>query len=140
MSEARRAYDILRGYVNYGWDHVAHREESDAEQELRTAIATTIEPSPVPVPSYTSSVIPSESAITLDQARKLFEVSVHATSQQITQAYDELRMVADPSRFSEGSSAFHRARLLMRRLDAARNLLMENIDPTVRRFERLEIE
>jgi hypothetical protein len=136
MSTARRAYDVLRGYVSHGWDQLTGDEEKSANDELLQAIE-----SPVPnLKSQSSIQAPTEAAITLDQARKLFDVPPNATSQQITEVYDALRSTADLSKFTEGTDAWQRARQVSRRLDAARNILMENIDPTVRRFERLEIE
>jgi hypothetical protein len=135
MSTARRAYDLLRGYVSHGWDQLSGDEEKSANEELRNAIES-------PAPYQPSSTIHSQSEppITLEQARRLFDVPPNATSQQITEVYDTLRATADLSKFQEGSDAWQRARQVGRRLDSARNILMDNIGPTVRRFERLEIE
>jgi hypothetical protein len=46
----------------------------------------------------------------------------------------------DPQKFPAGSAARDRATQLRRRIEASKAVLLENIDPTVRRFEGLEIE
>ena len=78
--------------------------------------------------------------VTLEAARTLYGVKESATSKQIAAAYEELRLTADPTRFPEGSEARKRANQLMQRIVSARVVLLDNIDPTVRRFEGLEIE
>jgi hypothetical protein len=136
MSSARRAYDIVRSYVSHGWDQLSDSEESSAERELKAAIE-----SPAPYSSGgPKDERREEPQITLEMARKLFDLQPNATTKQITEAYDLLRSSTDLKRFPEGSDSWNRARLLGRRLDVARNILMDNVDPTVRRFERLEIE
>jgi hypothetical protein len=79
-------------------------------------------------------------SLDLETARKLFDLPSHATSRQIELSYESLRGAVDPAHFAEGSAARIRAMDLQRRIDFARTLLLENIDPTVRRFERLEVE
>jgi hypothetical protein len=142
MSSARRAYDLIRGYVNHGWDHLSETEEGAAQGELKEAmesLAPRSDPVTAAAPKGAAPVVEPE-PITLEQARKLFDVSPNATSRQIVEVYDMLRETIDLGKFPEGSESWQRARMVGRRLDGARNILIQNIDPTVRRFERLEIE
>ena len=136
MSSARRAYDVIRAYVSHGWEQFSDRDEAEAQDELRAAIENPLPPSG----RVTRNDNQPEPTITLEAARKLFDLAPNAGTRQISDAYDSLRKATDPAKFTEGSDPWQRARLLARRLDAARNILMENVDPTVRRFERLEIE
>ncbi len=125
---------MIRGYVNYGWDSLRGSEESEADKELREAIA---QPSPtVATPTHR---VP-EPPITIDLARRLFDLQPNATSRQIQEAYDKLKSAVAPEKFAAGTEAYERSKQLLRRLDSAKQVLLDNMDPTVRRFEGLEIE
>jgi hypothetical protein len=138
MSTARRAYDILRGYVSHGWDQFRGDPEEDAERELREAVE---QPYPserrnAPEPQEQRPV----TAVSVDTARRLLDVGPDATSRQIEAAHEKLRRAADPGRFPVGSDARMRADHLTRLIDASKRILCENLDPTIKRFEGLEIE
>jgi len=137
MEPARRAFDIIRGYVNHGWESLTGSDETEAERELREAIekpAKTVESSGRP------EAAEPKVEMTIEAARTLYGVKESCTSKQITAAYEELRITADPTRFPEGSEARSRANQLMQRIVCGRQVLLDNLDPTVRRFEGLEIE
>lgn len=138
MSTARRAYDILRGYVNDGWERIQGSEEGAAEKELREAVE---QPYERPAPSA-RKVDPetSVSSMSVETARRLLDVPSTATTKQIAAAYDKLKAGVNPDRFPKGSDAQARARHLLFLIGAANRVLCENIDPTIKRFEGLEIE
>ena|SRR5579862_8662692 len=139
MSTARRAYDILRGYVNHGWDQIQGGQESDAERELREAVERPYSP---PAPQTDDQPRPRtmSTAVSLETARRLLDVGPDATSKQISAAHQNIRKAVDPTRFPAGSDARARADHLLRLIDASQRVLTENVDPTIRRFEGLEIE
>ncbi len=138
MSTARRAYDILRGYVSHGWEQFQGTPEGDAERELREAIEQPIASAPKPEPQ-TKPEGPT-SAVSVEMARRLLDLGPEATSKQIDAAHERIRKAADPDRFPSGSDARARAVHLTRLIDAAKRVLCDNLDPTIRRFEGLEIE
>lgn len=140
MSSTRRAYDILRGYVNNGWDKITGVEETDAERELREAMEQPYQPR-----GYAASAVGEErpqmvSSLSVESARKLLNVSADATTKQIRSAKEKIRADVDPKKFPEGSDAQARAKHLLFMIDGAERVLVENQDPTIRRFEGLQIE
>lgn len=132
MSTGRRAYDIVRGYVNHGWDRVSGVDDH-AEAELRAALET-------PQPQTPSS--PPPPPMTVDVARRLLGVEANASARQVEKAYDELVKAVDPSRFSADPQAAARAKELGSRLRMALELAKANAksDPISDRFSGLEIE
>lgn len=141
MSTGKRAYDLLRGYVNHGWDLLQGREETAADAELRQAVERPYrEPSEAELENVRPVSTPPKPPMDLATARKLLSLDEKASSKQIHAAYDEIAAVVDPKKFPAGSPADLRARDLLARLSEARRILLANIDPTVSRFERLEID
>lgn len=138
MSTARRAYDILRGYVADGWERLQGNEESLAESELRQAVE---QPYEVPPPTERAARPDSTIAsMSVETARRLLDVPPNATTKQITEAHDRLKAGIDPTKFPEGSDARNRAKRLNALCGAAYRVLCDNMDPTIKRFEGLQIE
>ena len=132
MSTGRRAYDIVRGYVNHGWDRVSSLDDQ-AEAELRAAMEN---PTP-PTPSA-----PPPPPMTVDVARRLLGVEPAASTRQVEKAYADLVKAVDPSRFNADPQAAARAKELGSRLRMALELARANAksDPLSDRFSGLEIE
>ena len=138
MSSARRAYDILRGYVNNGWERFQGAEETDAERELREALE---QPNRVAAESRDVDSVPHKvTSMSVDRARRLIGVPPEATTKQIRVACQDLRKIADPNLHRDKPENESRARQALFAIDAAERVLIENVDPTVRRFENLQIE
>lgn len=135
MSSGRRAYDIVRGYVNHGWDKIAGTDD-EAEAELREALAN-----PTPPASATPTTPPAP-PMTLDIARRLLGVDANASQRTIQKAYDELATAVDPGRFGADPQAAARAKELSSRLRVAMELAKASAksDPLGDRFSGLEIE
>ena len=133
MSSGRRAYDIVRGYVNHGWDRVAGMDDQ-AEAELRAALENPLPP--------TTPAAPATPPMTVDVARRLLGVEEGATARQVERAYDELMKAIDPARFTADAQAAARAKELGSRLRMARELARASAksDPISDRFSGLEIE
>ena len=132
MSSGRRAYDIVRGYVNHGWERVAGVDDQ-AEAELRAALET---------PSQPATAAPPAPPMTVDVARRLLGVEEGATARQVEKAYDDLVKAIDPARFTADAQAAARAKELGSRLRMARELARASAksDPISDRFSGLEIE
>lgn len=132
MSSGKRAYDIVRGYVNHGWDRVSGVDEN-AEAELRAAMEN-------PLPPTTAA--PKPPPMTVDVARRLLGVDAAATARTVEKAYDDLMKAIDPVRFTADAPATARAKELGSRLRMARELARANAksDPIADRFSGLEIE
>ncbi len=133
MSSGRRAYDIVRGYVNHGWDRVSGVDDQ-AEAELREAME---KPAPPATPST-----PPPPPMTVEIARRLLGVEESASAHQVEKAYDDLMKAIDPGRFTADPQAAARAKELGSRLRMARELARANAksDPIADRFSGLEIE
>lgn len=134
MSTARRAYDIVRGYVNHGWDRVSSLDPQ-AESELREALAN-------PLPPAASPTAPKPPPMTLDVARRLLGVAEGASVREVRKAHDDLAKAIDPARFTADEQATARAKELSSRLRMALVLAEANAksDPIADRFSGLEID
>src|SRR5579859_6521162 len=107
MSTARRAYDILRGYVNYGWERI-QGDQTAAERELREAVDQPYEESAIPQERLPEASGPTVT-MSVDSARKLLDVTPTATSKEIAAAHERVRKAIDPGKFPNGSDAQGRA-------------------------------
>lgn len=139
MSGIKRAYDIMRGYVNQEWDRIRGVDYENADQELEEALrnpvgrkkpderyeVTTRELSEVEKPPY---------------ARKLLGVKEDATFAQIRKKFEQLTERADPSKFPEGSVEREQAAIIQRRIAWAYQVLTDKLDETEKRFRSLEID
>lgn len=134
MSTGRRAYDIVRGYVNHGWDRVSGVDDK-AEAELREALAN-------PTPPSTAPAAPKPPPMTVEVARRLLGVNENATAREVQRAHDDLTKAIDPARFEADPQAAARARELSSRLQMALVLAKASAksDPLADRFSGLEIE
>jgi len=135
MSTGRRAYDILRGYVNREWDRIKGVEFDSAEQELQDALDN---PAPRPAPTPPEA----EENFTLDRklrASKILGVPVNAPFGDIQKAFDRLNKRSDASNFPSGSPEVAQAIEIQRRVQWAYGVLTEGMDVSEKRFRTLEI-
>ncbi len=137
MSTGRRAYDLLRGYVNHEWERIKGIEEDPAEQELNEALAG---------PGYrrTSYSEHSEAEVIVisdeDKARQILGVGPAATFDEIRKAFDKLNQRSDPAKFPGGSPEADHAAEIRSRVHKAFRILSEKFDATETRFKSLEID
>lgn len=137
MSTGRRAYDLLRGYVNKEWERIKGIEVSDAERELNEALwnpasasrPTGGPPSPVPQPQDPKAY-----------ARRLLGVSEDTPFEDLRKCYSRLMKRSDPANFPSGSEEAKQAATIQRRVNWAYNTLTAHMDDTERRFRSLELE
>jgi len=136
MSTGRRAYDVLRGYVNQEWERIRGVEDKDAFGELN---------SPVEVTSVRveRSVTIEQEVITSnpeDWARRILGVGPTADFSEIRKAFERLNTRSDPSKFPAGSAESKQASDIQHRVQRAYAILTESIDTTEKRFKSLEID
>lgn len=137
MSTARRAYDILRGYIGREWERIQTVEESSARTELDQAMKT---PGVASAPTTTST--PAAEVPTEDKqayARRLLGVSASATFDEIRKQFERLNRRSDPSNFPPGSAEATQAADIQKRVHWAYSFLTEHMDTTEKRFRSLEI-
>ena len=133
MSDAKRAYDLLRGYVNREFDRLRGIDLWEAERELDSPATRT--------PQTTEPQIPQ--SIPEDQdalARRVLGVSESAGYEEIHKAYEQLRSRCEPGNFPAGSPEQAHATELARKIEAAYQRLTESVPTTEKRFRTLEIE
>lgn len=136
MSTGKRAYDLLRSYVNQEWDRIQGLERTDAVQELDEALdASSLNYKITPRPKVD---VPPEDAETY--ARQVLGVPASADFEAIRHTFEKLCKRSDPSRFPEGSSEAKLAEDIRKRVYWAYNLLTANVDETEMRFRSLEID
>ena len=141
MSEARRAYDLLRSFVGRESERV---KETWAEFEKMLAET----PSPSPRSSAPAST-PAEpdprlSAATPEDTRRvalrILGVEEGATFPEIRRAYEKISRRAKSENFPAGSDAASQAQELLRRASWAYQALTKDMDATQKRFQSLEID
>jgi hypothetical protein len=137
MSTGRRAYDLLRGYVNREWERIQGVEGDSAEQELNEALAG---------PGYRRTVQSSEVEYEVvilsdeEKARQILGVGPSATFEEIRKAFDKLNQRSDPANFPAGSTEADHAADIRSRVHKAFRILSDKFDSTETRFKSLEID
>ena len=138
MSTGRRAYDLLRGYVNHEWERIQSIGDDPAEQELNDALNG-------PAGARQSSYSP-EAAVEVvilsdeEKARQILGVGPQADFDEIRKPFEKLDKRSDPSNFPAGSSEAEHAADIRSRVNRAFRLLSEKFDSTETRFKSLEID
>ncbi len=134
MSVGRRAYDLMRGYVNREWDRIKGVEFESAERELQDALEKPTE--------RKLDLEGMPEAVQLDRqltASKILGVPINAPYAEIHKAFERLRKRSDASNFPSGSSEAAQAIEIQRRVQWAYGVLTEGMDVTERRFRNLEV-
>jgi DnaJ-domain-containing protein 1 len=129
MNEAKRLYDVARGYVNREWERITGDDRISAEEELyQEDGARKSTPSPVEV------LNPDE------KARRILGVSESASFDEIKEKHDQLVSRASPANFVDGSVEARHAAEIQDKVRWAFRHLSEKFDTTERRFRSLEID
>lgn len=139
MSTGRRAYDLLRGYVNTEWDRIQGIERNDALDELDAALDSTNPNNYKTAPKPEIRVkVPPEDAKTY--ARQVLGVAENADFEAIRHSFEKLCKRSDPARFPENSEEARTASDIQKRIYWAYGVLTEDTDETEMRFRSLEID
>jgi hypothetical protein len=134
MSTGRRAYDMLRGYVNREWDRIKGVEFDSAERELQEALDKPTQ--------RKIDLSGMEESIVLDRqltASKILGVPINAPFSESHKAFERLKKRSDASNFPSGSPEAAQAIEIQRRVQWAYGVLTEGMDVTEKRFRSLEI-
>jgi hypothetical protein len=134
MSAARRAYDLLRAYVNHEWERVRDLEALRARQELDAAAPAGEEAAPRP------RVLEPGTPEAKAAARQVLAVAPEASFDEVRRQFERLARRADPGRFPEGSEERQHAAELLRQVTWAYQELTRDVPVTQKRFRSLEIE
>ena len=136
MGTGRRAYDLLRGYVNQEWERIRNVDETPEEREVREALAgTSVQVERTTVVEQTFTTIDPQ-----DWARKVLGVHAGADFAEIRKAFERLNSRSDPSKFPIGSAEARQSSEIQGRVQQAYAILSDSIDPTEKRFKSLEID
>lgn len=135
MSVGRRAYDLLRGYVNREWDRIRGVEESDAYKELEAATKT---PHGGEIPPVAPDSMPAHDPKGF--ARNILGVSESATFAEIRRSFERLSRRSNPDNFPAGSAEQRQAVDILKRVNWAYRILTEDANDVEKRFGSLEIE
>lgn len=138
MSLGKRAYNILRGYVNREWDRIQSLDRLYAERELEDSM-------PKPAPANEAAIDGQLDQLAAqsdpkERARQLLGVSSGASFDEIRKTFERLNRRADPSKFPPGSAEAQHAASIQQRIHWAYQTLTESVDVTEKRFKSLEIE
>jgi hypothetical protein len=139
VSAAKRAYDILRGYVGREWDRIQGVEHELAEKELNEALQDPSYRSPSAYAGDRSEVY-ERSRDPVEAARKLLGVSASAGFAEIRKAFERLNRRSDPEKFPKGSREREQAAAIQKRVHWAYGVLTDSVDATEKRFKSLEID
>lgn len=142
MSEAKRAYDLMRGYVNREWERIKGLELADAWRELDEPVVTKEDKEGAEREGLDETNDPTKVADGNFEATARTILGVHADAdfQAIRHAYEKLSRRAQPENFAEGSTEAVQADNLLRRVNWAYSFLTKNMPTTEKRFKSLEIE
>lgn len=136
MGTGRRAYDVLRGYVNQEWERIRGVDDKDALGELNSSVDVTSV-------RVERSVTIEQTTTTSDPqawARRILGVNESADFSEIRKSFERLNTRSDPTKFPEGSQEAKQASDIQRRVQQAYAILTEGIDSTEKRFKSLEID
>ncbi|MBV6457007.1 MAG: hypothetical protein HONBIEJF_00112 [Fimbriimonadaceae bacterium] len=135
MSGPRRAYDLLRGYINREWDRISGVEELDAKRELEQV--------PSQDPNGNQHIHHREEYGSEDpvrRARQILGVKETDDYEAIRKAFERLHKRSDPGNFPPGSEEARRAKQIHDRVLWAYQKLSENVGTSEKRFRNLELD
>jgi hypothetical protein len=134
MSVGKRAYDMLRGYVNQEWERIQGVDLDQAKRELDAAMDM---PRPIGEKSSTPPAPPMDPK---ERARQILGVNSDADFTAIRQAFEKLNTRSDPTKFPESSTERSQASDIQKRVCWAYDQLTDGMDATEVRFKSLEID
>jgi len=135
MSGPRRAYDLLRGYINREWDRISGVEELDAHRELKESAPIEREGNQQ---VYRREEYASEDPML--RARQILGVKESDDYEAIRKAFERLHKRSDPANFPQGSEEARRATQIHDRVLWAYQKLSENVGTSEKRFRNLELD
>lgn len=133
MSLGRRAYDLLRGYVNREWDRIHGIEEANARRELEESL----DPGAGEKPPVVGGEGPANPKAF---ARNILGVKEDASFAEIRKAFERLSRRSAPSNFAPETPEARQAAEILKKVNWAYKQLTEEMNSVEKRFASLEIE
>ncbi|MCA0360780.1 MAG: J domain-containing protein [Armatimonadetes bacterium] len=152
MSNSRRAYNLLRGYVNREVDRLHSLDLKSAWSELEQAMGRSGD---APTASSTGAAAtgtnPESGAVQIEvestspeslaaSARKILGVEPDAGFDAIRKAFEKMSRRSAPENFEAGTPEATQAEEILRKATWAYTYLTKEMTPAEKRFRSLEIE
>ena len=131
MSGGRRAYDLLRAYVNNEWERIKGIDLDQALKELDAPSNKAEKPQELPQATESPPA---------DLARSVLGVSATASFEEIRVSFEKLNERSDPAKFPDNTPEQEQAAQIQRRINWASHVLTADVPTTEKRFKSLEIE
>ncbi len=136
MNEARRLYDLMRGYVNQEWERLQNLERRAAIDELNDAVPPSNHaeaPKADPVPA-------AEGLNPEAKARQILGVKEDADFTEIRRAYVKLNKRTAPGTFTEGTDEARHSEEIRKKVQWAYQTLTKETPDLEKRFGSLELD
>lgn len=134
MNEARRLYNLMRGYVNQEWERLQNLERSAALEELNEA-------APPAGSSRESYSAPEAEPVNPElKARQILGVKEDADFTEIRKAYVRLNKRTTPGTFTEGSEEERHSEEIRKKVQWAYQTLTKETPDLEKRFGSLELD
>ncbi|MER3412925.1 MAG: hypothetical protein C4341_01560 [Armatimonadota bacterium] len=142
MSTARRAYNLLRAYINREWERIESVFRADAERELEQSLNPTAAPEPSQTTDQPSLQEPgaTEEQRRYEEAYRVLGLSRDASLTDLRRAYRRLSERSRPTHFPEGSEERKRAARIHLKVQEAYDTLLPVLDARLRRFKSLDLD
>jgi DnaJ-class molecular chaperone len=140
MSTARRAYNLLRAYINREWERIEDAFRADAERELEESLHPTLSNAP---PQPATQETPQPKAQQEDEVARAYRIlglPRDATLAELKRKYRRLSERSLPTQFPEGSEERRRAAKIHLMVQEAYDTLLPILDPRIRRFRNLDLD
>ena len=140
MSDAKRLYNVMRGYIGREWERLKHLERELAMNELDAPSV------PSPAPNNQDASVPKvvieipAGSDPKDAARRILGVEQEAEFVVIQRAYLRLSKRSHPSTMPGGSEEQRQAEMIYRRVQWAYQTLTADTPPIEKRFGSLEVD
>ena len=145
MRAGRRAYNLLRGYINREWDRIKKWERQDALRELDAATykrnrqEAVSESKAEAEPERTVLYVP-EGTTPIEAARHVLGVESGASFRDIHHKFAKLNRRTKPGNLEHGSDERRQAADIQRKIHWAYRTLTADMSDAEKRFGSLEIE
>lgn len=140
MSNGKRAYNLLRGYVNREWDRIKDWERKNALTELNTPSPASPSGS-VKQPETENTVIYVPEGTTKEEAaREVLGVEKDAGFREIRHAFVKLSRRSDPTNFDSSTEEHRQALDIHKKVHWAYKILTDDMSASEKRFGSLEID
>lgn len=144
MSTTKRAYDLLRGYVNREYDRIRGVELDSAQQELNDVLEGKSVPNVTPggrdVRAPESGPIMPPGFSREERACRILGVEQNCSFEEVRKAFERLNKRSEPSNFPVDSEERGQAAQIQKHVQWAYGVLSESVDSVEKRFRSLEID